>query len=190
MVPSKNKHWLFAQPLLKRNALSMAKPSSKPFSAHVQLDYSRACKTGFFNSFSIEQVAGQFLLEFGLLKGRSVLFLFRCLLLADTVRQSRESLLHFLASIPETADPLLDCESLPSTRDFDSITSANLINASRFGELGEIRLGLFSFGHLIEQSKRASKGSVSAYPVAILHCDISMLRLFVTKLYVEQTPNV
>ena len=169
----------------------MAKPSSKPFSAHVQLDYTRACKTGFFNSFSIEQVAGQFLLEFGLLKGRSVLFLFRRLLLADTVRQSRESLLQFLASIPETADPLLDCDPLPSTRDFDPFTSANLINASRFGELGEIRLGLFSFGHLIEQSKKTtSKGSVSAYPVAILHCDISMLRLFVTKLYVEQTPNV
>jgi len=166
----------------------MAKSPNKQVATHITFDYSRPCATfGFFNSFNIEKIAGQALLEFALLNGRSSLFSFRCLLLKDAWTQGRDSMLEFLATIPESASPMTECEAIPPASSRECIMASNIMSVTRFGDMGEIRFGQFPFGLLVERSRKpvGNKAEVLADPLAVLLCDVQLMRFFLSSVFID-----
>jgi hypothetical protein len=101
---------------------------------------------------------------------------------------SRDSMLSFLDAISDASDVENEVWQPPS--DCQGVEACNIMHMARTGEIGEVRLGLFSTGVAIEGRKSSQvKFEVAANPLALLRCDLEVQKRLLLALYVDRTSD-
>lgn len=140
----------------------------------------------FFNRFAVEALGRHLLVHFGLLQGRNLLASYSCVLESETINASRASMLAFLDAIEPTES---ETESWNPPMEVGGVETCNIIHMARSGQIGEVRIGLYSTGVAIEARKTAqTKFDVRANPLALLHCDLDVQKQLLTALFID-TPS-
>jgi hypothetical protein len=171
----------------------MPKPEEHQISVRVQFDETVAFETAYFNCFNVEALDNQLLLEFGATKGRTLISYTRCILSSEAIKTSVDAMRVFLESIPEEyhGEKGLPMPP-PAIANTERVALVNFIHASRYGEIGELRLGAFSYGHLIEGSRTQKKTQkiFHAKPILVLHCGLKTLIEVLSMIYLgEYAPD-
>ena len=77
--------------------------------------------------------------------------------------------------------PPLDCPG---------VEACNIMHMARSGQIGEVRLGLYSSGVAIDFWKNSqTKVEVEANPLALLHCDLEVQKRLLVALYIDHDSN-
>jgi hypothetical protein len=140
----------------------------------------------FFNRYSIERVDGHALIDFGLVTSRFVVDSYSVLIDQETLKMEKDSMLAYLGQIGAPNAPVEGGAFIHGERKVDA---SNCFLMSRSGEIGEIRIGLFSIGIVLEK-KTATPETFEATPLALLRCDANLQRNLLTDLYKEELPDV
>ena len=163
----------------------MAKKEQKA-TVYVALSGSQFPVNIYFNRFAWDLVEGQLLLRFGLVSQDGVLAHFATVLESDAIEQSRDSMLKFLDVLGGAPSEI--AEPWRSTAIVEQVPCSNMMMASRTGLIGELRFGIFSHGAALEHSKKTTGTStIEGAPVALLHCQLGLLRHVLTAVYLQTT---
>ena len=142
----------------------------------------------FFNRFAVEPIGRHVLVHFGLLRGRNLLASYACVFEAEMLKASRDSMLVFLDGITEPSES--DHDVWNPTMDYRRVEACNIMHMARSGQIGEVRLGLYSAGVAIEIRKSAqTKLEVGANPLALLHCDLDVQKRLLAALFIETSSD-
>lgn len=139
----------------------------------------------FFNRFRVQRLDGHSLVDFGLVSEQGLLRQYSVVIEQPALAQSRESMLTFLGAAGEIADPPSE-QWRPSSEPSTPVEVANVVHMARTGEMGEVRLGVYSSGVAVEKSRQKgspTKVEMKAAPLALLRCDLSIQKRLLFELY-------
>lgn len=141
----------------------------------------------FFNRFCVEPIGRHLLIHFGLLHSRNLLASYTCLLEEEALKASRDSMLIFLDGMSGSSESPDDVWSPPL--DCNGVEACNIMHMARTGQIGEVRIGLYSSGVVMELRKGTqAKVEVAANALALLHCDLDVQKRLLEAVYVNHTP--
>lgn len=137
----------------------------------------------YFNRFYIEPFeGGHRLMQFAFMVGGATMNTYSVVLEHDAIEQSRKTMLDFLGKMGTASKS--KPEQWRPARESQRVDISNIYQMSRAGNVGEIRFGIYAIGTALDAArKEGGPVTISAQPVALLHCDLDLLRLLITQIF-------
>jgi hypothetical protein len=146
---------------------------------HESQDFPR---TMFYNRFYVERSGPVRIFYFGLLDDEDyVRDAYACAIDEEAIERHREDILDYVARAP-TGTPSEEYQWRPKVTAVPQIQLANLIRASRSGNLAEMRLFNYAMGEAID-AMRKDESSIQAIPIAMLRCEETVQRAMFLAMY-------
>lgn len=136
----------------------------------------------FFNRFEIETLDGRPLFRFGLVREAHgpLLDSFSCIVDRVDLESNRDRLLSYLPQLEDVPPVKL----VPWVPPFEvgTVEVVSLINLAKTKGSAEILLGSYSMHAAVSAARSAGKVTLETQPIALLRCDTTVQKAFLTKL--------
>ncbi len=135
----------------------------------------------FFNRFFIQKIEGNFLIYFALIDDSSILRdTYASVITREAVERTKQSLMQLYDRLPVAE---VEKKAWMPPQSQAETDCATVIGMGSSALTGEVTLSNFSVSAAVTAARSADSKPLSVDPIALLQCEVPLLRLLITEMY-------